>query len=167
MSAPLPRDAQVALSAIHAMSLDNETDGSGGPWVRALERFTSTDRGFDHERCAANLLLSSGEPYSLMERHWCREWAEPMSDGDRPDGLEWLTDGAVDYIIALGSTTYAGQDALLCGWLARRALHLSRRFATSSAVIRETHPELHQALSDGETVGPTIKGCPWCKAGGK
>jgi len=121
--------------------------------------------------------------------HWLR-WVDPHEDGDRPADL---ADAEIAGARRGNDTGHAGlytepncrrhdgnraaapeiETLLVARWHRNyreweQTDRLKRPFPRDPArAIRETHPAIHRALSGDATIGPTIKGCPWCKAGGK
>lgn len=127
---------------------------------------------------------------AVVVRHRHRLRIEWFRDGDKPANL---TDKDIDRARRGNDTGHAGlytepncrrhdgnraaapeiETLLVARWHRNyreweRTDRLKRPVPRDPAqAIRETHPAIHRALSPDATTGPTIKGCPWCKAGVK
>jgi len=160
--------AQDAKASIDAMSRENDTTGTTGPWYAALRALTASDRRDVAEDTiallvAADFLLVDGESPSIMDEHPRRSFVEAFSDGDRPADL---TDSKID-----DAATWLPEHRHRCrtrdgkALVWREMMHDRGRGDGYAASVRETHPTVHRALSDDETTGPTIRGCKWCVSG--
>lgn len=168
MSKVTTEDGREAFAAIDAMSRENEATDRGGPWRAALRALTERDTGVDEwdaVPCARRLFRRHADAdereIRVVELHRRRSFVELFSDGNRPADL---TDSKID-----DAATWVPEHRHRCRTRDGKALvwremtHDRGRGDGYAASVRETHRDVHRALSGGETTGPTIKGCPWCK----